>query len=327
MLSNVWGLLLSNEDCKKVFLKLLRVGSAQNAPLELKHEIVAIRLLHFGLTAANLGQAVTRAANVDELVALQAINDGEPGQEDDDAENGGTEVAGTAAERESQALVLARIPKEARCKAKITDEGGVKGLSWVADGGALSGAPIVSDAYGSRVVVRWSASAAGRSVPGLGSAVGSARRPTFGVSELGRLLHADARMGVARRLLCEPRDREDLDGVPICPWDDHISQLFNETNFTPAPINHLCNGITASVISTVDPRHRPHNRDGSELRRSTANSAARTLSSYPTSRSPARVTSSIPVLRRRQRRHHVWPLFRLLRRRVHPGRHVDASHA
>jgi hypothetical protein len=199
MLSKARGLLLSNEFCKKVVLKLLRVGSAQNAPLELKHEIVAIRMLQFGLPGANLGQAVTRAANVEELVALHAINDGEPGKEDDDAENSGTEVDGTATERESQALVLARIPKEARCKAKITDEGGVKGLSWVDDGGALSGTPIVSGAYGSRVVVRWSASAAGRSAPGLGSAVSSARRPTFGVSELGRLLHtmADARMGVA----------------------------------------------------------------------------------------------------------------------------------
>jgi hypothetical protein len=39
----------------------------------------------------------------------------------------------------------------------------------------------------------------------------------FRVSELGLMLHtmADARMGVARRLLCEHRDREDLDGLSL----------------------------------------------------------------------------------------------------------------
>jgi hypothetical protein len=114
MLSDVRGLLLSNEECKKVVLKLLRVGSAQSAPLEIKQEIVTIRLLQFGLTTANLVQAVTRAANVDEIAALRAINNGEPGQEGADAKNCGTEVGGTAAERESHALVLARIPNEAR---------------------------------------------------------------------------------------------------------------------------------------------------------------------------------------------------------------------
>jgi hypothetical protein len=71
------------------------------------------------------------------------------------------------------------------CKAMIADECGVKGLSWVADGGALSAAPIVSGAYGSRVAARWSAAAADQSAPGPGSTVGSARRPKFGVSKLG----------------------------------------------------------------------------------------------------------------------------------------------
>jgi hypothetical protein len=72
-------------------------------------------------------------------------------------------------------------------------------------------------------------------------------------------------MGMVRHILCEPREREDLDGPPVCPWDDHISQLFNDKTFTPAPISHVCNSIAARSISTVDPRHRPHYRDGSEL--------------------------------------------------------------
>jgi hypothetical protein len=36
-------------------LKLQRVGSAQNAALEMKHEIAAVRLLQFGLTVAKPG--------------------------------------------------------------------------------------------------------------------------------------------------------------------------------------------------------------------------------------------------------------------------------
>jgi hypothetical protein len=44
MLSDVCGLCLSTEDYKKFVLKLLRVGSAQNAALEIKHEIAAVWL-------------------------------------------------------------------------------------------------------------------------------------------------------------------------------------------------------------------------------------------------------------------------------------------
>jgi hypothetical protein len=90
---------------------------------------------------------------------------------------------------------------------------------------------------------------------------------TFGVGELARLFHtmADARMVAGRRLLCEPRDREDPDGAPVCPWEYLIAPLFNDTTFTPAPATYLCNGITASAISTVDSRRRSHERNGSEL--------------------------------------------------------------
>jgi hypothetical protein len=109
MLSDMRGLCLPNEEYKKAVLKLLRVGSAQNAPLELKQEIAAIRLLQFGLTAANLRQAVARAVDLAEYAALRAIKDGEPEEEYGDAENGNTEFCGTAMERDSHSLVLTRI--------------------------------------------------------------------------------------------------------------------------------------------------------------------------------------------------------------------------
>jgi hypothetical protein len=53
MLSGVRGLCLPNGECRKVIVKLLRVGSARNMPLELKQECAAVRLLQFRLTAAN----------------------------------------------------------------------------------------------------------------------------------------------------------------------------------------------------------------------------------------------------------------------------------
>jgi hypothetical protein len=132
---DVRGLCFTSEY-RRTIVKLLRIRSAQNAILEIKQECAAVRLLQFGLTAGHLHHAAARAVDVADLAALHATNDGEPNEED--ADNGGTEVGSTAAERVLHALVLARIPNEAWCKAKITDEGGVKRLCWVADGGASS---------------------------------------------------------------------------------------------------------------------------------------------------------------------------------------------
>jgi hypothetical protein len=151
---------LCYKEYKKAVLKRLRVGSAHNAPPELKQEIAAVRLLQFGLTAANLRQAVARAVDVAEHAALHAMKEGEPAEEDCDAENGNTDFCGTAVQRESHAPILARIPNLARCKAKITDEGGVKSLCWVADSGTLSGAPVINGTSGNRFVARWSGTAA-----------------------------------------------------------------------------------------------------------------------------------------------------------------------
>jgi hypothetical protein len=121
MLSDVRGLCLRNEEYQKAVLKLLRVGSAQNAPLELKLEIAAVRLLQFGLIAAKFRQVVAHAVDVSEHAALRAMKEGEPAEEDCGAENGNTDFCHTAVQRESHALILARIPNEARCKAKIAD--------------------------------------------------------------------------------------------------------------------------------------------------------------------------------------------------------------
>jgi hypothetical protein len=257
MLSDVRGLCLSTEDYNKFVLKLLRVGSARNAALEMKHDsyIAAVRLLQFALTASNLCYAVMRAVELAELAKL--ITGDVPDKEDEVAEAGGSgekrEVARELSlkSQEAHALVLARIPSEARCMIKRRHIGGVKELTWAADGATSSGPPVIS---GSRVIARWSATATGRSAPGL--TTGSARRPSFGVGELARPLHTlvDPRMSTACRLLCERRSREDLDGQPVCLWTDHIAPLFNDPHFKPDRINELSNGVTTSDIATADPR-------------------------------------------------------------------------
>jgi hypothetical protein len=179
------------------------VGSAQNAALEMKHEIAAVRLLQFDLTAANLRYAVMRAVELAELAELMTGD--APNEEDEEAEAGGSveerEVARELSlkSHEAHALVLARIPSEARCKIKLTHFGGVKVSTWAADGATSPGAPVISGASGSRVVVRWSAAAANRSV--LGPTAGSARRPSFGVGELARLLHTLVDPRIRRRVV------------------------------------------------------------------------------------------------------------------------------
>jgi hypothetical protein len=165
---------------------------------------------------------------------------------------------------EAHALVLTCTPNEARGKIKITHADGVKGLTWIADGATSSGAPVISGTSSSRVVAPWSAAAADRLAPG--PAADSARRPSFGVDELARLLHAlaDPRMSTAR-LLCERRNREDLDGQPECKWTDHIAPLFDDPHIKPDRITELSKGVAASDIATVDPSLSPFERDGSSL--------------------------------------------------------------
>jgi hypothetical protein len=86
MLPDVRGLCLSTKDYKKVVLKFLRVGSAQNAALEMKHGIAAVRLLQFGLTAANPRYAVMCAVELAKLAELMT----------GDEPNEGAEASGTA---------------------------------------------------------------------------------------------------------------------------------------------------------------------------------------------------------------------------------------
>jgi hypothetical protein len=76
--------------------------------------------------------------------------------------------------------------------------------------------------------------------------IAAPRAPLFSATEHVRLFHAllDDRMTNARRLLSRPRNRDDLDREPVCPWDTYISPLFNDHNFKPSANTVLCDGIT-----------------------------------------------------------------------------------
>jgi hypothetical protein len=72
-------------------------------------------------------------------------------------------------------------------------------------------------------------------------------------------------MSTARRLLCERRSCEDLDGQPVCPWTDHISPFFNGPHCKPGRITELSTGVTSSDRATFDPGLGPFERGGSTL--------------------------------------------------------------
>jgi hypothetical protein len=95
------------------------------------------------------------------------------------------------------------------------------------------------------------AAAAGAS-PQTGGA--SARSPPFTASDFCRLFHAfiDGRIATARRLLTEPRDRDELDREPLEPWG-LIAELFNSEDFKPDAIDELYNGVKAADILDLDP--------------------------------------------------------------------------
>jgi hypothetical protein len=143
----------------------------------MKQEIAAVRLLQFGLTAANLRYTFMRA--VESAEPAELITGDEQNEEDEGARAGGSaEERVLALElREAHVLVLTCCVLEARCKIKITHAGGVKVLTWTADGATFSGAPVISGTSGSRVAAPWSAAAAGRPAPE--PAAGSGRRPSF----------------------------------------------------------------------------------------------------------------------------------------------------
>jgi hypothetical protein len=83
-----------------------------------------------------------------------------------------------------------------------------------------------------------------------GSGDATGRGPTFTASRLARLLHvtADGRTLAGRNLLSIPRDRDQLDCEPVCPWADHFSPLYNDPTFRPAKATLYVNGVMPSDV-------------------------------------------------------------------------------
>jgi hypothetical protein len=90
---------------------------------------------------------------------------------------------------------------------------------------------------------------------GSGSGDAAGRGPTFTASCLAHLLHvmADGRTLAVRNLLAIPRDRDQPNREPVCPWVDHFSPLFNDCTFRPAKATQCVNGIMPGDVEGINP--------------------------------------------------------------------------
>jgi hypothetical protein len=64
---------------------------------------------------------------------------------------------------------------------------------------------------------------------------------------------ADGRTLAGRNLLAIPRDRDQVDLEPVCPWADHFSKLFNDRTIRPAKATKYVNGIMAGDVEGINP--------------------------------------------------------------------------
>lgn len=97
----------------------------------------------------------------------------------------------------------------------------------------------------------------------------SGRQPEFLEEEYCRFLHVlqDGRKAIARKLLMQPRIKEEQDMVIIDPWDEHIVDLFNDESFQPEPVHFLPEGLTLSDIKGLNQARLHHIRTSSTFKK------------------------------------------------------------
>jgi hypothetical protein len=102
-------------------------------------------------------------------------------------------------------------------------------------------------------VTRFAPSTTTPTCSGSGDATGCGS--TFTTSRLARLLYvtADGRTLAGWNLLAIPRDRDQLDREPVCPWADHFSPLHNDPTFRPAKATQHVNGVMSSDVEGIKP--------------------------------------------------------------------------
>jgi hypothetical protein len=217
---------------------------------------VATRMLQLGVTVPQAYAAykgfVSRKEDLnDHMVEIEARDPGDPMPP--------REVGVTLEAAVAKAGAL--DPRAAGCAARVTvaPAGAKRRVQWPSS----STSPIFYEEAGF-TCVRPRATATSGVGAGIGGAAAagassqtggaSARSPPFTASDFCRLFHAliDGRMATARRLLTEPRDRDELDREPLDPWE-LIAEVFNSEDFKPDAIDELYNGVKAMDILDLDP--------------------------------------------------------------------------
>jgi hypothetical protein len=64
-----------------------------------------------------------------------------------------------------------------------------------------------------------------------------------------------------------PRDKDNLDRAPVCPWKDHVALLYNDINFQPDATEKFVDGICRDDLNAIDPSRLSVERTGGLLRR------------------------------------------------------------
>jgi hypothetical protein len=231
----------------KALLKATQVRGLSNAPLGAKIDAVGARMVQHGLSTKDLNLSVS---------AAEAF------------ENARQDSAGELFAPPPQVELdayrkISGIPP-ATARVEKGREGTPDKVIWKCKNG-----PRLTDDGLDIVPNTLYESATASAVLGASCHRGPVREPPFTASEYARLMHclADPRMMHARALIATPRDRDELDREPICPWTQHIAPLFNSERFTPPKVTTYVDGITMSDVSAIEPSEHFLHRDGSVLSR------------------------------------------------------------
>jgi hypothetical protein len=228
--------------------KIVGVTSLSQLCLSKKKEVVSMRLLKFGFTATDLEEA---------YMAFEGAKDDSPAVDnvpaaaltDDQLER--QRVSDELDTRYKHKLgdFRRRIPSTLNAMGRMSVD--KKAYTW-APGRSLPVLELVVP-DGKIYMTR---SALSTSTPtGSGSGDATGRGPTSTASCLASLIHvmADGRTLAWRNLLAIPRDRDQLNREPVCPWADHFSPLFNNPTFRPAKATQCVNGIMADDVEGINP--------------------------------------------------------------------------
>jgi hypothetical protein len=232
----------------KSYLKILSVIGVSNAVNKLKIDAVAARMQQHRISLCCLEDAEIAR----EMLAAAKAND-----------YGDDVTFESPSQTQTDALARLKTLPKVYARAEKSPTSGDSNLCLVWWKGDI---PIIS-ADGSDVMACASRGSSGEAKVSGGAGV--VRERAFTACDYARLMHVlcDARMTRARQLIMRPKDKDDLDRAPVCPWSDHVAPLYNDINFQPEAIDKFVDGICRDDLNAIDPSGLNIERTGGLLRR------------------------------------------------------------